>query len=977
MIFLMLGLLAKLDDPAENLYQKGLMEEVGRGNLRAAVEIYEEVVRTYPERRDVAARAQLHIGICYEKMGDAPKAMAAYRRVLDIFFDKKDLNELARRGIERLKGKKIRPGGWWHVGFDLRRTLYNPSGSKRRVQRVPFREAWRRPVPDTPPHNLLAGDVDGMGDLEVLVLSNPYLYAFKNDGSGWQANVAAEAGVEDLELQSMDLGDLDGDGVPEILVSGCCRTPPYRRRPCFLLVYGGDGRLVRKFRGPDAEVCIVSWVGGGDLALWVNTGYPKTPRGLFLYDYATGKEKWEYLIGPQPAFPGAVADIDGDGRVEFCGGGYAPNNGMEANGMDDGHSWIWTVREDGSGMWRRKVRGPATGTSLADMDGDGRMEVIAWASGHDSGTLLILDGSTGKVLRKVDSGFVESLAVADLDGDGNKEIATSSSEGTVRVYGTDLDISAERSFGCKMFVGGVNDIDGDGTSELVVWSPMGKVVVMDRSLRTLWEEDVGGPVWSLVICDFLDDGTNEIVLTSGMELVVFKAPSRTSICFTDVARSVGVASLRDGRGIAWVDMDGDGDLDLYVANASEGNELYVNMGNGAFLEVSGEAGVSYVGHSVAPAWGDYDGDEDLDLYIANYGQANVLYRNEGNGTFVEVTREAKVGISNEGVAASWIDYDLDGDLDLFTARNPCVLFRNDGRRFTDVTKEVGLDISGVIEGTAWGDYDGDGDMDLFVAGERVGKLFRNDGGRFTEVTEEAEVVNSSAGRGPVWVDYDDDGDLDLFVANVSETSKLFRNRGDGTFEDVTAFSGLAGVPGQSGAWGDYDNDGDLDLYIVRLGANVLFRNEGDGTFKDVTEEVGVGDLGNGKSASWADYDRDGDLDLYVCNQLSSNVLYRNEGSKGHFLAVRLKGNPPNTCAFGAKVRLVAGGRFQFREVTSGCGYATQGPLELHFGLGKSTVADSLIVRWPDGKVQVWTQVEGDRWLTIEEGKGKISEEARR
>ena len=358
----------------------------------------------------------------------------------------------------------------------------------------------------------------------------------------------------------------------------------------------------------------------------------------------------------------------------------------------------------------------------------------------------------------------------------------------------------------------------------------------------------------------------------------------TFLCnpFAELASVAGVGDTGKGNGAAWVDFDGDGDDDLYVANDGEANKLYRNNGNGTFTDLASAAGVADTGKGRGPAWGDYDNDGDQDLYVSNYGQANLLYRNNGDGTFTDVTSAAGVGDTGNGFGTSWGDYDGDGDLDLHVANSGQAnkLYRNNGDdTFTDVTTAAGVGDTGNSQGSSWGDYDDDGDLDLYVANVgQANKLYRNNGdGTFTDVTTAAGVGDTGGGRGMAWVDYDNDGDLDLYVANYGQANLLYRNNADGTFTDVASAAGVADTGDSTGpAWTDVNSDGHLDLYQVNYGqANKLYRNNADGTFTDMTTTAGVGDTGKGGSSSWGDYDNDGDLDLYVSNEDKANVLYRN------------------------------------------------------------------------------------------------------
>ena len=253
----------------------------------------------------------------------------------------------------------------------------------------------------------------------------------------------------------------------------------------------------------------------------------------------------------------------------------------------------------------------------------------------------------------------------------------------------------------------------------------------------------------------------------------------------------------------------------------------------SFTDVTSAAGVGDAGNSHGTAWADYDGDGDLDLYVNDFNGANVLYQNDGDGTFTDVTSTAGVGDTGEGYSTAWADYDGDGDLDLYVANNggANTLYQNDGDgTFTDVTSVAGVGDTGEGQGTAWADYDGDGDLDLYVANTSGGAnvLYRNNGdSTFTDMSNAAGVGDTGNGRNTAWADYDGDGDLDLYVTNYNSANALYQNDGNGTFTDVASTAGVANTGSDQGtAWVDYDGDGDLDLYVVEYhDANVLYRND--------------------------------------------------------------------------------------------------------------------------------------------------------
>jgi hypothetical protein len=320
-----------------------------------------------------------------------------------------------------------------------------------------------------------------------------------------------------------------------------------------------------------------------------------------------------------------------------------------------------------------------------------------------------------------------------------------------------------------------------------------------------------------------------------------------------------------------------------------------------------------VANSFSNAWGDYDNDGDLDLAVS-LGSGEVrLYRND---TGVLVSVGAELGMpqagSHELRGLSWGDFDGDGFIDLLGGSTlkeklTVVLHNEGGKRFTDVAASIGLTIPNrSARQTNWIDYDNDGDLDVYAT-DRSGenKLFRNDAGTFTQVFAGAGPTDNRPSVGACWFDMDVDGDLDLFLANQSgATDAMWRNDGD-SFTDVAPALGMTGPPrtkaegGVGCAVGDYDNDGDLDLFVPNYGRNLLYRNNSNGTFTEVGQTLGVGIENHAVGADWGDYDNDGDLDLSVISyeggtgqQTPLNALFRNDGAAG-FVNVLAKDSPLN------------------------------------------------------------------------------------
>ncbi len=422
-----------------------------------------------------------------------------------------------------------------------------------------------------------------------------------------------------------------------------------------------------------------------------------------------------------------------------------------------------------------------------------------------------------------------------------------------------------------------------------------------------------------------------------------------------------------GMGVAWGDYDNDGKVDLYLSKYGVANSLMRN--NGTSLGSVTNPLLSDTGYGYGVAWGDYDNDGNLDLYLAKGNTANKLFHNEGGGNFTEVTG-SPVNDTGDGRGLAWADYNHDGFLDLYLVNgySSNKLFQNDGAGgFIDATTPP-LDDTGTGTGVAWGDYDNDGDLDLYVANYgQPNQLFRNDrAAGFTDVS--APPLNDAGkGRGVVWGDYDNDGDLDLYLSNALSANKLFRNDGAAGFADVTTpLLGNTG-DGRGVEWGDFDNDGDLDLYLANsLGANKLFQNNGAAGFSDATPLV-LANMNSSEGVATADFDDDGDLDIYLVDSGTFDKLFRNDLASGnHWLHVDLTGTVSNRSGIGARIRVVAGGLSQIREVSGGSGYLSQSSLTAEFGLGSATVVDTVEVRWPSGILQDSLAVAADQRIRITE-----------
>jgi len=488
--------------------------------------------------------------------------------------------------------------------------------------------------------------------------------------------------------------------------------------------------------------------------------------------------------------------------------------------------------------------------------------------------------------------------------------------------------------------------------------------------------------------DYDNDGWTDLFFVDGGSLddpaVASRARhrlfrNRGNGMFVDVTEGSGLRHRDYGMGACAGDIDNDGRIDLYVTNYGP-NVLFRNAGKGAFTDVTRASGVGLARWSTSCAFLDVDRDDDLDLFVTNYLDAP-----RTNNRFCgDAQRRIRVychPLNYPGL--------------------PNVLYRNDGQgRFTDVSAQAGLSTHiGNGLGVAVGDYDDDGLPDVFVANDAVPNfLFHNEGGgRFSEVGLLAGVAvardgKPRAGMGTEFADYDGDGRLDLVVTNHEfETHSLFRNDGAGAFVDATVEAGLgaATLPfvGFGVVFFDFDNSGGLDLAIVnghvidntalfRAGSThaqrkLLFRNTTGRRFAEVGRRSGPGYAGEsvGRTLVSGDIDNDGDLDLLVTNNGGPPELLRNVGgSRGNALVVRASG-ARNRDAMGARITVTSNGRQQVREVKSGSSYLGQNDLRAHFGLGGQSRIDRLDIRWPGGRVETLRDMAVNETVTVTEGRG--------
>lgn len=504
--------------------------------------------------------------------------------------------------------------------------------------------------------------------------------------------------------------------------------------------------------------------------------------------------------------------------------------------------------------------------------------------------------------------------------------------------------------------------------------------------------------------------------------------------FTDLAGRPGLNLKNQAGGSVVEDFNNDGYVDIITSSWSlqEGMHYYINNGNGTFTDAAASSGLHELTGGLNLQQTDYNNDGFKDIFVLRgawrgvFGkEPNSLLRNNGDGTFTDVTKAAGLLSFYPTQTATWADFNNDGWLDVFIGNetspgynselNPCELYINNRNgTFTSMAAKAGCSVIGFVKGVTSGDYNNDGWPDIFIStldGKKV--LLKNDGltngpVHFTNVSQRAGISENNARTFTTWFfDYDNDGWLDILVCSyefnrslawyaaaealhqpLGNSGKiiLFRNKHDGTFEDVSEKTGLQHIAfAMGGNFGDIDNDGWLDFYLgtgnpqyTSLVPNKLFKNVDGKRFADVTIPARVGNLQKGHGVSFVDLDNDGDQDIYIdmggayVGDAYENALYINPGQNNNHRALfSLKGKTCNRAAIGARLKILFTDngikRAVYRDVNSGGSFGSN-PLLQHIGTGQATLLDEVAIQWPGNKTpQVFKQVPVDAVINIEQG----------
>jgi hypothetical protein len=495
----------------------------------------------------------------------------------------------------------------------------------------------------------------------------------------------------------------------------------------------------------------------------------------------------------------------------------------------------------------------------------------------------------------------------------------------------------------------------------------------------------------VALFDYNNDGLVDIFLVNGSSLELLSNPRLPKCCsrlfrnqgdgtFTDVTKESGLMNQSWGVGVTVGDYDNDGYRDVFITNFGC-NALFHNNGNGTFTNVTKEAGLEGGNWSTGCAWGDYDRDGRLDLYVARYVDFQVgQMPKPGANTYCNY-RGVPVACGPRGLPGL-----------------PDLIYHNEGNgKFREVSEDIGVKdtIKGYGLGVVWLDFDNDGWPDIFVANDSMPNyLWHNKGnGRFEEVAFESGCALSAEGRaqsnmGIAVGDYDNDGWLDLFVTHFSEDYNTLYHNNNGRFEDVTYEAGLGTASYRNLAWGagfaDFDNDGWKELFVANghiypqatqagnryFQDDQLFANLRNGRFGLVSsQESGFAELRSSRGAAFADLGGNGRTSIVVNNIDAQPFLYESVRSAlGHWLGLRLVGVKCNRDAIGARVSVTAAGLTQTDEIRSADSFCSSSDTRLHFGLGRATTVDKVQVRWPDGSVEQHTSLASDRQYVIQQGE---------
>lgn len=764
-------------------------------------------------------------------------------------------------------------------------------------------------------------DIDNDGDLDILYNYDKVAIWKNNSGLGFA--LLSNHGAQGFLESPVNCIDYDNDGDLDIHANYLNRND------------GSDTFIYSNLNLPTSYLGSTIWAdfdNDGDLDLLVSGSDGPGVGYSAHYEMNDGDgdfidktdESFQFLpaVG-QSSF--AAGDYDNDGDLDIL---YTGRSQEEGDPMDTRYSIIYRNNGDGSFSEQTDILLPKVENSSVawgDYDNDGDLDILI-SGATDLNTYVSqiyknngdnsFSEQTNISLTGISHG---SAAWGDYDNDGDLDILLSGGDGNAcisKIYRNNSATANTAPTAPTNLLATVNDnyitFSWDKSTDtetpqngltynLYIGTTNGGVEIMPpmsntengfrkivgignaghRNSYTIKLLTAGTYYWGV---QAIDSGFKGSAFANGESFSVSPTfTNQTSISLTAVYHS----------SVAWGDYDNDGDLDILITGETESarvSKIYQNNGDNTFIE---QAGISLTGVSYgSTAWGDYDNDGDLDIFLAGFnGSSRVskIYKNNGENTFAEQNGISLIGVSHG--SAEWGDYDNDGDLDILicgSTGSSCVskIYKNNGDN--TFAEQSGISLTGVSDGSAaWGDYDDDGDLDVLLTGypfgQYISKIYKNNGNN--TFTEQTSISLTGVSYSSVaWGDYDNDGDLDLlFIGNTwnpsSRVSKIYKNNGDNTFTEQSGIT-LTGVSNGSIAWGDYDNDGYLDILLTGetedLKISKIYKNNGDNTFTEKSS-IALTEVSRG-SVAWGDYDNDGDLDILLTGEeRAENVskIYKN------------------------------------------------------------------------------------------------------
>ena len=927
---------------------------------------------------------------------------------------------------------------------------------------------------------VVVADIDNDGDKDLFLANGDEDVLYRNNGDGTFTDITAGSGIDALlehRASSASFGDFDNDGFVDLYIANHTAVSGATfdgiNGQDYIFHNNGDGTFTDvsdMLMGVDREGR--SFVGGftdfdkdGDLDVFKVNDCPTSstdPTEFFRNDGGTdGATDWTFTevsasIGADWCQQGmglAMGDFDRDQDTDL----YFTDNGntspTSANVRAGGvflrnDLTTYTEITDATMTDNDQI---TWGANFFDFDLDGWLDLYVASGGmqdlqtemnsylyqnNGDGTFADVSTSSGGLDTHERT---RTSAFADYDADGDPDMFIVNYEGQMQLFRNDN--ANFNNWAIIDLQGVTSNRDGIGAKIEVLTSDGVTQYHEVRSGSSLGAgDDIGGyfglgtagSITSVTVT--WPSGTVQTETGIGINqrsLIVEDTTPPGGGLFTDVSVAAGVSATHDGdlfpvvgdprkgTGAAWFDYDLDGDMDLYTTMRTQANFLWSNNGDGTFTNMAAAAGVENAsGDGGGVVVADIDNDGDKDLFLAN-GDEDVLYRNNGDGTFTDITAGSGIDalLEHRASSASFGDYDNDGFVDLYIANHTAVagasfdgingqdyIFHNNGDgTFTDVSDMLmGVDREGRSFVGGFTDFDKDGDLDVFKVNDcptsstDPTEFFRNDGGTdgatdwtFTEVSASIGADWCQQGMGLAMGDFDRDQDTDLYFTDNGNTSPTSANvRAGGVFlrNDLTTYTEITDATMTDNdqiTWGanffDFDLDGWLDLYVASGGMqdlqtemnSYLYQNNGDGTFADVsTSSGGLDTHERTRTSAFADYDADGDPDMFIVNYEGQMQLFRNDNANfNNWAIIDLQGVTSNRDGIGAKIEvLTSDGVTQYHEVRSGSSLGAGDDIGGYFGLGTAGSITSVTVTWPSGTVQTETGIGiNQRSLIVEDG----------